>query len=135
MSKHTPGPWRAYELRDGRLPSVWVARELGQLGPDGQWYIAAVPEGDPSRNANANLIAAASELTTADEAQEFMRMYRAENKYADANIGYLSGYYGQKTMQRIQRLCGVGHPIFGQTSPTPEQAIEAGRKAALGLKT
>jgi len=65
---------------------------------------------------------------TPEEAQEFMRLYRAESSYADANIGYLSGYYGPETMQRIQEWFGVAHPIFGKAVPTPEEAFAAGKR-------
>lgn len=67
---------------------------------------------------------------TPEEAQEFMRLYRAESPHADANIGYLSGYYGATTMRRIQQWFGCVHPIFGTATPTPEEAFEAGKKRA-----
>ena len=68
---------------------------------------------------------------TPEEAQEFMRLYRIENEYADQNIGYLSGYYGMDDMQRIQEWFGVAHPIFGTSVPSPEEAFAAGKEAAL----
>jgi len=55
------------------------------------------------------------------EAREFMRIYRAENDYADSNIGYLSGYYEPEEMQRIQKWFGVMHPILGYTVPALEE--------------
>lgn len=67
-----------------------------------------------------------------EEAQEFMRLYRAENPYADENIGYLSGYYGTDDMRRIQEWFGAAHPIFGSAVPTPKEAFEAGRQLASG---
>lgn len=67
---------------------------------------------------------------TREEAHEFMRLYRAENEHADANIGYLSGYYGPETMQRIQDWFGVAHPVFGRSVPTPEEAFAAGARMA-----
>lgn len=69
---------------------------------------------------------------TKEEASEFMRLYRAANPHADVNIGYLSGYYGQSEMMRIQEWFGVAHPIFGRAIPTPEEAFNAGKKLAKG---
>ena len=66
---------------------------------------------------------------TVEEAREFMRLYRLDTPHADVNIGYLSGYYGPEEMRRIQEWFGVSHPIFGRSVPTPEEALEAGRKA------
>ena len=66
-----------------------------------------------------------------EEAQEFMRLYRAENEYADQNIGYLTGYCGPEEMRRLQELFGVAHPVFGRSVPTPEEALAAGKQAAL----
>lgn len=62
-----------------------------------------------------------------EEAQEFMRLYREETEHADANVGYMSGYYTPETADRIRDWFDVEHPIFGKRSPTPEQAFEAGR--------
>lgn len=69
-----------------------------------------------------------------EEAQEFMHLYRAENEYADQNIGYLSGYYGPDKMRRIQEWFGVAHPIFGNCVPSPEQAFAAGKQMGRELK-
>jgi hypothetical protein len=69
---------------------------------------------------------------TPEEAAEFMRLYREDSPHADVNIGYLSGYYGHEAMQRIQQWFDVTHPIFGKTTPTPDAALEAGKRAALG---
>lgn len=63
-----------------------------------------------------------------EEAQEFMRLYRVENEYADENIGYLSGYYDSDNMRRIQEWFGVAHPIFGSSVPSPEEAFAAGKE-------
>ena len=67
---------------------------------------------------------------TKEEAKEFMKIYRAENKHADSNIGYLSGYYSREEMARIQEWFEVRHPIFGRIIPTPKEALEAGMKMA-----
>jgi hypothetical protein len=67
---------------------------------------------------------------TREEAEEFMRLYRADCKYADENIGYLSGYYGYTDMARIQDWFGVEHPFFSKETPTPEEAFAAGERMA-----
>ena len=71
-----------------------------------------------------------NKCATPEEAQEFMRIFRAETEHADANIGYLSGYYGSDDMRRIQQWFGCAHPIFGTVVPTMEEAFEAGKKMA-----
>jgi hypothetical protein len=49
------------------------------------------------------------------------------------NLGYFGGYYDDETQKRVNRLFHTTHPIFGDTRPTAEEAlqagIEAGRKA------
>lgn len=45
------------------------------------------------------------------------------------NLGYYAGYYDFETRQRVERLFGGVHPIFGSTAngePTPEEAFNAG---------
>lgn len=42
------------------------------------------------------------------------------------NLGYYAGYYDEETNQRVQRLFRCSHPIFGTTTPTPEEAFQAG---------
>ena len=65
-----------------------------------------------------------------EEAQEFMKIYRAENEFADSNIGYMSGYYTSDIRSKIQDWCSVEHPIFGKTNPTPKEAFEKGKELA-----
>jgi hypothetical protein len=67
---------------------------------------------------------------TPEEAQEFMRLYEAENPHARDNIGYLAGYYSTEKKHQIFEWFGVHHPIFGILDPTPEQALGAGMKLA-----
>ena len=49
------------------------------------------------------------------------------------NLGYYAGYFDNETRERVERLFGCAHPIFGPISegaPTPEEAFEMGRKRA-----
>lgn len=48
------------------------------------------------------------------------------------NLGYFAGYYDQKTMSRVNELFDTSHPIFGQSTPTAEEAIELGQVWAKG---
>jgi hypothetical protein len=41
------------------------------------------------------------------EAQEFMKMYRDENPFADFNLGFMSCYYSPDDIQRIYTWFGV----------------------------
>lgn len=60
-----------------------------------------------------------------EEAQEFMRLLREEGKFADVNIGYLSGYYSREEGRRIREWFGVNHPFIHEDM-TPEQIFNAG---------
>jgi dihydroxyacid dehydratase/phosphogluconate dehydratase len=62
------------------------------------------------------------------QAREFMVGYRQANEHADANVGYISGYFDRPTMNRIQEWFGVHHPVFGRTNPTPAEALRIGRE-------
>lgn len=55
-----------------------------------------------------------------EEAQAFMRAYRAENENADANVGYMTGYYTQDG-QAMREFFGTAHPVFGMTIHQPEE--------------
>lgn len=59
-------------------------------------------------------------------------------KIIKANIGYMAGYYDHETAQKIHRLFGAVHPIFGASTYfkdlSPEQAFNMGQKLANELK-
>lgn len=66
MNAHTPGPWEA-----GRNPkwdagrsNGWVVRPAGEF-PHGRWIADCGYPGEPEREANARLIAAAPEMLEA----------------------------------------------------------------------
>ncbi len=44
------------------------------------------------------------------------------------NIGYWAGYGGAEDFNRVMKLYGTAHPIFGTSYPTPAAAFNAGRK-------
>ena len=80
----------------------------------------------------------AMEITDADRAKEYFEAcveysmrHGNSREQAEANerssIGYWAGYYDSETADRVHRLFGAVHPIFGLTRPTPEEAFEAGR--------
>lgn len=48
------------------------------------------------------------------------------------NIGYYAGYADSATMRRVHELFDTEHPIFGRTTPSPQEAIQAGRNQASG---
>lgn len=48
-------------------------------------------------------------------------------RIASSNIGYMSGYYGNKEMALIQDIFNVEHPIFGKKQPTAKEAFEMGQ--------
>lgn len=93
----------------------WDGRELDTIGDLSDVVLAITRAGDR------------------DAAQRFMAQYRAETPHADINIGYLSGYYDPQRMAEVQELFDVAHPVFGRrTDVSPEEAFEAGRRAAAG---
>jgi hypothetical protein len=49
-----------------------------------------------------------------------------------SNVGYFAGYYDSETMRAVREVFGAAHPILGADAPTPEKALEAGKRAALG---
>lgn len=87
---------------------------------------------DKPRVTIGDLTDAMEECTTVEEAREFMSAYRTFTPHADVNIGYLTGYYGHTEAARLRDWFQVEHPIFGKTTPTVEQALEAGKRAATG---
>jgi hypothetical protein len=50
------------------------------------------------------------------------------------NIGYFAGYYDHDIQKRVYSLFNTEHPIFGKTSPTPEQALKAGMELGMRMK-
>ena len=61
-----------------------------------------------------NIINAVENIKTKEEANEFKKIYRKENEYADANIGYIFGYLSKEERKRLQELFAVDHPVFGR---------------------
>ena len=47
-----------------------------------------------------------------------------------SNIGYFAGYYDFETRQKVERLFGAPHPVFGSSQPTAQEAFDAGVKLA-----
>jgi len=50
------------------------------------------------------------------------------------NLGYFAWYYDSETMQRVNRLFKTSHPVFGNITPTPEEAFETGKKLAEDMR-
>lgn len=49
-----------------------------------------------------------------------------------SNIGWCFGEgMARAQVEMWQRVCGAAHPIFGSAIPTAEEAVEAGKRAAL----
>lgn len=92
-------------------------------------------------------LAPAMKITEQEDADNYLsvliRYQEREGKvdHAEAtritkiNLGYFSGYYNAETATRVNRLFNTTHPIFGDRRPTPEEALEAGRKFAEESKT
>ncbi len=52
-----------------------------------------------------------------------------------SNIGWCFGEGMDKERQKMWvKVCGASHPVFGQATPTAEEAFEAGRKLGESIK-
>jgi hypothetical protein len=54
------------------------------------------------------------------------------------NLGYYAGYYSHEDRDRVERLFGVHHPVFGAIAqdgvPTPEEAFRLGMEAGARMR-
>jgi hypothetical protein len=71
---------------------------------------------------------------TKEEALQFMRLYRHENKHANENIGYLSGYYDTQRRKQIQDWFEVTHPILGNGDVHEKFAMAQGKNMGQRMK-
>jgi hypothetical protein len=67
-------------------------------------------------------------------ALDFMVEYRKFTPDADANIGYISGYFDKVAFEQVMDWFEVSHPLFGKTYPNPIEALEIGKKFAENMK-
>lgn len=100
----------------------------------------------PERNP---VFTAIETLNTDDEIRQFVKEYEdyiiantndtvrgREREVARQNVGYILGYHSDGVMKKwYAALPDVNHPIFGSDfgrgkEITPEEALEAGRRAA-----
>jgi hypothetical protein len=80
-------------------------------------------------------IARAPDPEAEERMQEFLAAYREFSPHADANLGYLTGYFGRDTANRMLELLEVEHPVFGAQMPTnPASAMIAGRMWGQAMK-
>ena len=70
-----------------------------------------------------------------DHAKLYMAKLRKLTKFADSNVGYMTGYYNPKEMRELQKRFDVVHPIFGRNVPSAREAITAGKKIAKARPT
>ena len=103
------------------------------------------PEGKSKLTYGESLTPAMS-ITDQEDAEQYLRDYiafiekavvlkdeddSAEN-IAKSNLGYFAGYYDSETQERVNRIFRTQHPIFGKDTPTPEEALQAGKNIANG---
>lgn len=79
-------------------------------------------------------------IETAEDAQKYLAELIAYNvrksgrsedearKMELSNLGYFAGYYDGETMERVNRLFGTSHPVFGSATPSAEEAFKAGQQ-------
>ncbi len=96
---------------------IWQGKELRTIG-DISTAMAAIVSADDQAGAD-----------------KFMELMRAEGQHADANVGYLTGYFDGKTSAKMRKMFGVRHPIFGDTQPTVDEALKAGMEMAKSVDT
>lgn len=67
-----------------------------------------------------------------------MRHYSQDRERAEhvakSNIGYWAGYYDSETAARVYDLFGFGHPLFGRSRPSFEEALAMGKRLAEEMK-
>lgn len=84
-----------------------------------------------------DLLGPAMEITDQDEAdayfealvQHCMSFGKSRQEgiaNSKINLGYWTGYYDSETAERVFRLFKCGHPVFGTSQPTAEEAFKAG---------
>lgn len=56
------------------------------------------------------------------------KVRNAPRAVAQSNVGYLSGYLDPETMGKALEVFDVSHPVFGQSVPTPTEAMAAGER-------
>jgi len=99
---------------------------------------------DNGRLTIRDILGPAMKIKTKADAEQYMRAlvahyikYAVDEKYkipegalalARGNLGYYAGYYDPVTRDRVNKLFGAVHPIFGATTPTQKEAFEAGLK-------
>lgn len=64
------------------------------------------------------------------EQEAFVEAYAQTGPHALANVGYFSGYYENKTADRIMEVFKTAHPIFGRRHPSAEEALRQGAALA-----
>jgi hypothetical protein len=96
----------------------------------------------PDRMTVAEAYGPAMEVTTREEAQEYfealvarcMRINHVSREQAErierSNVGYFTGYCDSETAARCHALYGFGHPLFGTSRPSYEEAFLAGMAVA-----
>lgn len=90
----------------------------------------------------------AMKITDQEDADQYLADYIAYTKKAikkvpnkdgksaeeicKINLGYWAGYYGNETMERVERLFKCSHPVFGSIKsnggPTTQEAFECGKQ-------
>lgn len=75
----------------------------------------------------SEIIDVALKMKNKKELERYVKAYCARGPYARQNIGYCSGYYDRKTAGRIMEIFQTAHPIFGTSTPTTKEALQAGR--------
>ena len=84
----------------------------------------------------------AMEITEQADADQYLKNYIAyiqvaldkdprddsmtAEEIAKINLGYFTGYCDREIQERVCRLFKTAHPIFGDSTPTPEEALAAG---------
>ena len=54
-------------------------------------------------------------------------------RWMKENLVCFAGYYGSDVGERVHRLFNCTHPVFGDATPTAEEALQAGMKVAKSI--
>lgn len=113
----------------GEWSFEFEGQNLSTIGKLGDFVVEVAKAGDRERAKRFMDAYTAAELVVTDGDEAEARSIAAQN------VGYVAGYYGQEDMQAVWDVFDVSHPVFGRTSPTPEVAVEAGKRSAYSTGT
>jgi hypothetical protein len=89
---------------------------------------------DINLNTYEDLLNIIKNISSPEEAQEFLLAYTKINPDAKEVIGWMIGDVDRDLGRKIIDWFGCQHPVFGKTFPTSEEALKKGIEAGTDMK-